>query len=287
MTQLSVIIRVEKVLAILLDVSEDKVKEMHKSALPSYYKWRRCVVRDNDQVQISNILGIATDILGRALCQRPPCHDNSGGGGSGGLSRSFSSCTEGFTVLPKKVKLGQNKVVALLAEPLEKNDTLKLLVEKSGELIELRNFKCRNPYTLQFNIPEACMEISTMIEIRIEKNNKSLGARPIKCESRLREMEQLLRIEDSPIEFMCHALGIGPVELHSEFHLNDNNTIFYHLLFFFININSLKKIPILSNESKNIFLTYFFSPPVFCTSKLTMVPSARRLPRSTRTQRCR
>jgi len=198
-------------LYILLDVSEEKVKEMHKSALPSYYKWRRCVVRDNDQVQISNILGIATDILGRALCQRPPCQDSSGGGG-GGLSRSFSSCTEGFTVLPKKVKLGQNKVVALLAEPLEKNDTLKLLVEKSGELIELRNFKCRNPYTLQFNIPEACMEISTMIEIRIEKNNKSLGARPIKCESRLRELEQLLRIEDSPIEFMCHALGIGPVE---------------------------------------------------------------------------
>ncbi|XP_017002531.2 uncharacterized protein stumps isoform X1 [Drosophila takahashii] len=217
MAQLSSIIRVEKVLAILLDVSEEKVKEMHKSALPSYYRWRRCVVRDNDQVQISNILGIATDILGRALCQRPPCHDSSsgGGGGGGGLSRSFSSCTEGFTVLPKKVKLGQNKVVALLAEPLEKNDTLKLLVEKSGELIELRNFKCRNPYTLQFNIPEACMEISTMIEIRIEKNNKSLGARPIKCESRLRELEQLLRIEDSPIEFMCHALGIGPVERDS------------------------------------------------------------------------
>ncbi|KAH8247219.1 hypothetical protein KR038_000314 [Drosophila bunnanda] len=214
MTQLSAIIRVEKVLAILLDVGEDKVKEMHKSALPSYYKWRRCVVRDNDQVQISNILGIATDILGRALCQRPPCQDSSSGAssGGGGLSRSFSSCTEGFTVLPKKVKLGQNKVVALLAEALEKNDTLKLLVEKSGELIELRNFKCRNPYTLQFSIPEACMEISTMVEIRIEKNGKSLGARPIKCESRLRELEQLLRIEDSPIEFMCHALGIGPVE---------------------------------------------------------------------------
>ncbi|XP_033236610.1 uncharacterized protein stumps isoform X2 [Drosophila pseudoobscura] len=211
MAQLSAIIRVEKVLAILLDVAEEKVKEMHKAALPSYYKWRRCVVRDNDQVQISNILGIATDILGRALCQRPPCLD-SGSGNSGGLSRSFSSCSEGFTVLPKKVKLGQNKVVAMLAEPLEKNDTLKLLVEKSGELIELRNFKCRNPYTLQFSIPESCMEISTMIEIRIEKNNKSLGARPIKCESRLRELEQLLRVEDSPIEFMCHALGIGPVE---------------------------------------------------------------------------
>ncbi|XP_068157480.1 phosphoinositide 3-kinase adapter protein 1 isoform X1 [Drosophila tropicalis] len=212
MTQLSSIIRVDKVLAILLDVSEEKIKEMHKTALPSYYKWRRCVVRDNDQVQISNILGIATDILGRALCQRPPCPDSSSSSNGVGISRSFSSCSEGFTVMPKKVKLGQNKVVAMLAEPLEKNDTLKLLVEKSGEHIELRNFKCRNPYTLQFSIPESCMEISTMIEIRIEKNNKSLGARPIKCESRLRELEQLLRVEDSPIEFMCHALGIGPVD---------------------------------------------------------------------------
>jgi len=211
MAQLTSIIRVEKVLAILLDVGEEKVKEMHKTALPSYYKWRRCVVRDNDQAQISNILGIATDILGRALCQRPPCQDSSNNNNNS-ISRSLSSCSEGFTVLPKKVKQGQNKVLAMLAEPLKPNDTLKLLVEKSGELIEIRNFKCRNPYTVQFAIPESCMEISTMIEIRIEKNNKSLGARPIKCESRLRELEQLLRVEDSPIEFMCHALGVGPLE---------------------------------------------------------------------------
>lgn len=212
MAQLTSIIRVEKVLAILLDVSEEKVKEMHKTALPSYYKWRRCVVRDNDQAQISNILGIATDILGRALCQRPPCQDSSNSNNSSNISRSLSSCSEGFTVFPKKVKQGQNKVLAMLTEPLKPNDALKVLVEKSGELLEIRNFKCRNPYTVQFAIPESCMEISTMIEIRIEKNNKSLGARPIKCESRLRELEQLLRVEDSPIEFMCHALGVGPLE---------------------------------------------------------------------------
>ncbi|XP_004534124.1 uncharacterized protein LOC101453892 isoform X2 [Ceratitis capitata] len=206
LSQLSAIIRVEKVLGILLDITEDKVKEIQKTALPSYYKWRRCTIRDNDQAQISNILGIATDILGRALCQRPPCHDHSS------ISRSFSSCSEGFTILPKKVKIGQNKVVAMLAEPLEKDDTIKIIVEKSGELIEIRNFKCRNPFTVQFSIPESCMEISTMVEIRIEKNEKSLGARPIKCESRMRELEQLLRTEDSPIEFMCHSLGIGPAE---------------------------------------------------------------------------
>uniref|UniRef100_A0A1A9WPE8 DBB domain-containing protein n=1 Tax=Glossina brevipalpis TaxID=37001 RepID=A0A1A9WPE8_9MUSC len=207
MSQLSAIVRVEKVLAILLDVAEEKVKEIHKTALPNYLRWRRCAIRDNDQAQISNILGIATDILGRALCQRPVCNDS-----AGNISRSVSSCSDGFTILPRKVKIGQNKVVAMLNEPLERDDVLKITVEKSGELLELRNFKCRNPYTVQFAIPESCMEISTMIEIRIEKNDKNLGARPIKCESRLRELEQLLRTEDSPIEFMCHALGIGPTE---------------------------------------------------------------------------
>ncbi|XP_067619172.1 uncharacterized protein stumps isoform X2 [Eurosta solidaginis] len=206
LSQLTAIIRVEKVLGILLDITEEKVKEIQKAALPSYYKWRRCSIRDNDQAQISNIIGIATDILGRALCQRPPCHDHSS------ITRSFSSCSEGFTILPKKVKIGQNKVVAMLAEPLEKDDIIKIMVEKSGELIEIRNFKCRNPFTVQFSIPESCMEISTMVEVRIEKNEKGLGARPIKCESRMRELEQLLRTEDSPIEFMCHSLGIGPAE---------------------------------------------------------------------------
>lgn len=41
----------------------------------------------------------------------------------------------------------------MLAEPLEKDDMLKIIVEKSGELIEIRNFKCRNPFTVQFSVP--------------------------------------------------------------------------------------------------------------------------------------
>lgn len=118
-------------------------------ALPNYLRWRRCIIHDNDQSQISNILGVATDILGRALCQRPLCYDSV----SSSIGRSTSSCSEGFTILPKKVKVGQNKVVAMLNEPLEKNDILKIRVEKSGELLDIRNFKCRNPYTIQFSVP--------------------------------------------------------------------------------------------------------------------------------------
>lgn len=52
------------------------------------------------------------------------------------------------------------------------------------------------------------MEISTMIEIHIDKNEVELGSRPIKCESRLRELEHILKSQDSPLEFMCQSLGI-------------------------------------------------------------------------------
>lgn len=206
MTQLSTVLNPDKVLGILLEVPEKKVLEIHDGAFPYFRRWRRCEVRSNDQSLIGNILGIATDILGRALCQRPPCQDSNGAYLKNGHN------TELFTVVPRKVKIGQNKVLALLNDPLTKDDWIKITIEKAGEFIDVTSFKRRNPYTIQFNVPESCMEISTMVDIHIQKNEKDLGSRPIKCESRLRELEQLLRTQDSPLEFMCHSLGIGATE---------------------------------------------------------------------------
>lgn len=104
------------------------------------------MVRNHDQSLVGNVLGIATDILGRALCQRPLCSETN-------PMTNKASQNEAFTVLPRKVKLGQNKVVALLNEPLLKDDWIKIKIDKSGEMIEILNFKKRNPYTLQFSIP--------------------------------------------------------------------------------------------------------------------------------------
>lgn len=104
------------------------------------------MVKNHDQSLVGNVLGIATDILGRALCQRPLCSESN-------LMTNKACQNEAFTVLPRKVKLGQNKVVALLNEPLLKDDWIKVKIDKSGEMIEILNFKKRNPYTLQFSIP--------------------------------------------------------------------------------------------------------------------------------------
>lgn len=188
--------------------------------IPSYNKWRKCVVRDNDNSFVSGLLGIAQDILGRALRQRPMASDL-----VSPISPTFKSISSGhhpnhttvfagknhdnFTVIPKKMRMGQNKATVMLTDPILKDDYVKIRIEKIGHTIELTNIKKRNPFTLHFNVPESCMEISMMINIRLFKNNIDMGTRPIKCESKMRELEQILKSVDAPMDFMCQALGLS------------------------------------------------------------------------------
>jgi phosphoinositide 3-kinase adapter protein 1 len=185
--------------------------------LPSYNKWRKCVVRDHDQSFVSGLLGIAQDILGRALRQRPMANEAitlQSPTFKNGLTSSIVSGKnhDNFTVIPRKMKVGQNKATVMMTEPVLKDDYIKIRIEKIGHSIEVNNIKRRNPYTLHFNVPESCMEISMMIGVRVFKNNVDLGVRPIKCESRLRELEQILKNTDAPMEFMCQSLGISTVD---------------------------------------------------------------------------
>lgn len=96
-------------------------------------------------------------------------------------------------------------MIVLLNDPLQRDDIVKVSVDKSIEMIEVSTVKRRNPYTLQFSIPESCLEVSMMINVVVEKNGSLLGSQPVKCESRLRELDQLLRSNDNPIEFMCQV----------------------------------------------------------------------------------
>lgn len=184
--------------------------------LPSYNKWRKCVVRDQDQSFVSGLLGIAQDILGRALRQRPMASEavTLQSPLKNGMTSSIVAGKnhDNFTVMPRKMKIGQNKATVMLTEPILKDDYIKIKIEKIGHSIEVNNIKRRNPYTLHFNVPETCMEVSMMIGVRVFKNNVDLGVRPIKCESRLRELEQILKNSDAPMDFMCQALGLSTVD---------------------------------------------------------------------------
>lgn len=99
----------------------------------------------------------------------------------------------------------QNRLIILLAEPLTKDDIVKVSVDKNGDMIEIKSVKKRNPYTLKFVMPESCLEVSLIVNVLVEKNGDLLGARPVKCESRLRELDQILRSTDNPLEFMCQV----------------------------------------------------------------------------------
>lgn len=68
-------------------------------------------------------------------------------------AHSSSAHHDTFTLFPRKVKVGQNKIIIILVEHLMKDDWIKIKIEMSNETIEITNVKRRNPYTIQFNIP--------------------------------------------------------------------------------------------------------------------------------------
>lgn len=72
-------------------------------------------------------------------------------------------------------------------------------------MIEVKNVKRRNPYTIKISVPDSFTEVTAIINVIVEKNGSIIGSRPIKCESRLRELEQILRLSNHPVEFMCQV----------------------------------------------------------------------------------
>ncbi|XP_012228798.1 uncharacterized protein stumps isoform X1 [Linepithema humile] len=184
----------ERVLAMMLGVHDSHINDCHRSSLVSYDRYKKFFVKDQDETFVGELLGAAVTILGTT----PPS--------------ALRSDKTAFSVHPKKVKLGQNRIIVLLNDPLTCEDNVSVIVDRCGDAIEINNVKRRNPYTLQFSIPERCLEVSMLVGVRISKNGCSLGVRQVKCESRLRELDQILRSHDNPLEFMCQTFGFGSTD---------------------------------------------------------------------------
>ncbi|KAL6267700.1 hypothetical protein P5V15_000771 [Pogonomyrmex californicus] len=184
----------EKVLAMMLGVHESHINDIHRSSLISYDQWRKFFVKDQDETFVGELLGAAVAILGTTP---PP---------------ALRSDKTAFSVHPKKVKLGQNKIIVLLNDPLKPEDNVSVIVDRCGDAIDISNVKRRNPYALQFSIPERCLEVSMLVGVRISKNGCSLGVRQVKCESRLRELDQILRAHDNSLEFICQTFGFNSTD---------------------------------------------------------------------------
>ncbi|XP_014232165.1 uncharacterized protein LOC106656047 isoform X2 [Trichogramma pretiosum] len=187
----------ERVLAMMLGVQDAGLQASHRAAFVAYPTWRKFFAKDQDEGFVGQFFGAAVAILGNGAAAA-----NANGPGK--------QEKIGFSVHPKKVKLGQNRILALLNEPLHPDDTVTVLVDRCGEALEVSHVKRRNPYTLQFSIPERCLDVSMLVGVRISRNGAPLGLRQIKCESRLRELDQILRAHDNPLEFMCQTFGFNP-----------------------------------------------------------------------------
>ncbi|XP_044594902.1 phosphoinositide 3-kinase adapter protein 1 isoform X1 [Cotesia glomerata] len=181
----------ERVLAMMLGVHDGHLTECQKTALITYSQWRKFFVKDQDETFVGEFLGAAVAILGSTT------------------SAALKSDKTTFSVHPKKVKMGQNRVLAILNDPLRPEDTFNVIVDRCGEGREITQVKKRNPYTLQFSIPEKCLEVSMLVGVRIIVNGIPQGVRQVKCESRLRELDQILRAHDNPLEFMCQTFGFS------------------------------------------------------------------------------
>ncbi|KAI5636138.1 dof, BCAP, and BANK (DBB) motif, domain-containing protein [Phthorimaea operculella] len=188
-TNVENLFRVDKVLVMLLGVEKSQVVASNCDEYPTIDQWQMMCVREKDTSFVDTFLTAAVGILRTKDC------------------KDTATDRTSFSIVPKKVKIGQSRVIALLNDPIREEDSIKIMVDKKGEVIHIPTFKKRNPYTLQFDIPESCLEVSMLIWVRVSKNGQSLGRRQIKCESRLRELDQLLRASDHPLEFMCQTLG--------------------------------------------------------------------------------
>ncbi|KAJ8940957.1 hypothetical protein NQ318_006808 [Aromia moschata] len=186
----------DRTLALLLGVSDSDLSDAHKRVLPTYFQWQRqCVGQDQDENFTKEFLGQAMAILSRVWKQQSS------------VIAQEKSC---FSVNPKKIRQGQSSVFILLTYPLQKEDIVKISVEKNGEIFEVKSAKRRNPYTLKITVPENLTETTAIVNILVEKNGSIIGSRPVKCESKLRELEQILRSTNNPVEFMCQTLGFSP-----------------------------------------------------------------------------
>lgn len=162
--------------------------------LPTYFQWqRKAVGQDQDENFTKDFLSQAMAILSKVWKQQ-----------SSALAQENSF----FSVTPKKIRQGQSSVFVILTYPLQKEDIVKVSVEKNGEIYEITSTKRRNPYLIKMSLPDHLTEETAIVNILVEKNGSIIGRRPIKCESKLRELEQILRMSNNPIEFMCQVISL-------------------------------------------------------------------------------
>ena len=189
------ILQQDRVIALLLGVREEQVTTEHRSSLISFPQWVHLEARDHDLEFVQTVLYFSSQILQRTDHRAAP----------------VSAESLAFTLFPRKVTEGQNKVVVMLDKPLTARSNIRLLVEKSnGQRTTLEDMKMRNPYTLVVTLPVCLFAKSSLVNLYLEIDGESKGFRQLKCESKTHELDSLLATLCDPMEFLCQTMAISP-----------------------------------------------------------------------------
>ena len=168
----------------------------HRSSLISFPQWVHLEARDHDLEFVQTVLYFSSQILQRS---EPGRHNTA--------SESLS-----FTLFPRKITEGQNKVVVMLDKPLTSRSVSRVVLERSsGQRMALDDIKLRNPYTLIVTVPVCLFAKSSLVNLYLEVDGESKGFRQLKCESRTHELDSLLTSLCDPMEFLCQTMAISPL----------------------------------------------------------------------------
>ncbi|KAG7162756.1 Phosphoinositide 3-kinase adapter protein 1-like [Homarus americanus] len=192
-SELGQVFKPEKVLALLLGIDDSQFTMAHRSALYSYNDWHRLAVRNRDMSFIYEVFYEGISILNN-------CELYCG-------YRDESSAR--FKVTPRKVNTIQQQVYIMLSDPVNRDD-VEVLIEGPNEVSTIKKWRLRNPYTIEFRMPEKFLRGSSLLFVTVLVDKVVIGSRQLKCESNMDALRDILGSVTNPTDFMCQALNISP-----------------------------------------------------------------------------
>ncbi|GAB6026191.1 hypothetical protein CHUAL_012402 [Chamberlinius hualienensis] len=187
-----------KIICLHCGVMREDVAANHRASLASYDSWCKITVVDND-------LDFAPTLFTRTknLLQNDTILES--------LNESVR-----FKLNPSKVREGLSKVTIELLDPTAISDKVTVHIETDSNETILLDAKQCNPYTLKVNIPGRFFGVSQIVNVNVNIDGESLGQRPLKCESKMAELNQLLNSIMNPLSFMCQTLGLSSAKTDRE-----------------------------------------------------------------------
>ncbi|XP_042881801.1 uncharacterized protein LOC122259240 isoform X3 [Penaeus japonicus] len=193
-SELGHVFKPKKVLCLLLNVDKSSFTSAHLSVLYSYKEWQHLTVRSEDMSFVKEVLNEATTIL------------NSSEVYSGYRDERLAR----FKVIPRKITLTQPQVFIIMTDAV-KEDVEISVSSTAKEPTIIKKWHLQNPYTISFQMPESFLKTSAFLYIVVSMNGQNLGSRQVKCERNMDTLSLILANSKNPIDLMCQALNLNPM----------------------------------------------------------------------------